>query len=325
MGLSSSGAFSCQEYWECQAKVPRCYWSYALWASAQVGSGAAGSSQSGQQEVVAVLQWQETVRDVQSEDFRDWEVEQIADALELRSLRAVPGVWRLPVRGQADDINSECFSLLGSWSIRTRIPQITHTQLYATTCGVLDSIHQVGAPPPQWAELEVPLGAMVMSSLRTIVGPTRRGAWIGKNYSCISRRNCCKRSIPELTPLLTKSILGLQGWLRAGYRGVGDIRPACLFPSVKSKCFLDSGVRRCWKVGHSCMRRVIDCSSVPHKISRRSVPGAIRTVARLGGPVCEIFDISQLRFELDSMFQELDTPPSRCYWRCGCAPCLALV
>ena len=54
------------------------------------------------------------IRDVHSEDFRDWEVGQFADALVLRSLRAVPGVWRLLVWEQADDINSECFSLLGS-------------------------------------------------------------------------------------------------------------------------------------------------------------------------------------------------------------------
>ena len=54
------------------------------------------------------------------------------------------------------------------------------------------------------------------------------------------------------------------------------------------------------------MGRVIDCSSVPHKMAWRSVARAIRTVARLGGPGCEIFDVSQL---LDSKFQELDTPP----------------
>ena len=41
--------------------------------------------------------------------------------------------------------------------------------------------------------------AMVMSSLRTIVRPTRRGAWIGKNYSCTSRHNCCKTSTPGLS------------------------------------------------------------------------------------------------------------------------------
>ena len=65
-------------------------------------------------------------------------------------------------------------------------------------------------------------------------------------------------------------------------RGTGDFRPACLLPLVKSTCFLDSGVRRCFKVGQSCMRRVIDCSSIPHKLAWRSVACAIRTVARFG-------------------------------------------
>ena len=30
----------------------------------------------------------------------------------------------------------------------------------------------------------------------TIGKPTRPGAWIGRNYSCISRQNCCKTSTP---------------------------------------------------------------------------------------------------------------------------------
>ena len=96
-----------------------------------------------------------------SEEFREWDVDKFADALALRSLRAVPGVWRLPVWEQAEDNNSECFSCLGSWSFRKRIPQRTHTQLHGTMCGILESIHQVRAPPTQWAELEVPLRAAV--------------------------------------------------------------------------------------------------------------------------------------------------------------------
>ena len=71
------------------------------------------------------------------------------------------GVWRMPVWEQAEDINSECFSCLGSWSSRTRLPESIHTQLYGTTCDILESIHQVRAPPAQWAELEVPLRAAV--------------------------------------------------------------------------------------------------------------------------------------------------------------------
>ena len=71
---------------------------------------------------------------------------------------------------------------------------------------------------------------------------------------------------------------------------------------------------------------MIDWSSVPHKMAWRSVARAIRAVSRLGGPGCDIFDTSQLRYELDSVFQELDTPPSRCCWRCGCAmSCVSLI
>ena len=50
-----------------------------------------------------------------------------------------------------------------------------------------------------WKCRSRPPCAMVMSSLRTIVRPTRRGAWIGKNYSCTPRRNCCKTIIPGLS------------------------------------------------------------------------------------------------------------------------------
>ena len=126
------------------------------------------------------------------------------------------------------------------------------------------------------------------------------------------------------TLLLTKSILGLPSWIRAGYKGVGNIRPACIFPLVKSNCFLDSGVRRCCKAGHSCMRRVIDCSSVPHKMAWRSVARAIRTVARLGGPGCEIFDISQLRWSSTVCFKSWIRRLRGVAGDVG-APCLALV
>ena len=97
--------------------------------------------------------------DVHSEEFLHWEVEQFANALALRSLRAVPGVWRLMVREQVDNNNAERFSRQGSWSFQTRIPQRTHAQLYEIMCGVLTSIHKIWAPPAQWAELEVPLEA----------------------------------------------------------------------------------------------------------------------------------------------------------------------
>ena len=273
------------------------------------------------------------LRDMLSEEFREWDVDKFADALVLRSLRAV--------RQESGDC--QCGSkrktsilsvshVLGGGQFR--IPQRICTQLYGIMCGILESIHQIRAPPAQWAELEVTLErqcVMETFSWPTTEKPTNK-AWcvyrhelffyltsqlLQDKHTRTFRPGLRERDVCTL--LLTKSILGLPCWLRAGYKGIGEVRPACLFPLVKSKCFLDSGVRRCCKVGHSCMRRVIDCSSVPHNMAWRSLARAIRTIARLGGPGCEIFDISQLRFELDSMFQELDTSPSRCCWRCGCS------
>ena len=116
--------------------------------------------------------------------------------------------------------------------------------------------------------------AMGTFSWPTIGKPTRRGAWIGRNYSCISRHNCCKTStlghsgLGFRKEMFAHSSSPSRFWVfLTGYvlvaKGVGDVRPACLFPLVKSKCLLDSGVRRCCKAGHSCMRRVIDRFSVP--------------------------------------------------------------
>ena len=51
---------------------------------------------------------------------------------------------------------------------------------------------------------------------------------------------------------------------------------------------------------------------------------AIRTVARFGAPGCDFFAFHTWGFELDTVFQELDTRPSRCC--CGCAmSCVSLI
>ena len=198
------------------------------------------------------------LRDTLSDEFREWDVDKFADALVRRSSRGVPGVWRMPVWEQAEDINSECFSCLGSWSFRTRIPQRTHTQLDGAMRGISESFHQVRAPPTQRAELEVPLRAAVRN------GDVLLADREANKVRCVDRQELLLYLTSQLlqdkhtwtlrlelqerdvrTLLLTKSVLGLPEWIRAGYKGVGDVRPACLFPLFKSKCFLDSGVRRC--------------------------------------------------------------------------------
>ena len=179
-------------------------------------------------------------------DFWHWEVEEFADALALRSLRAVPGVWLL-LWEQAENIR-------------------THTQLYRAT---LESIHKVWVPPAEWAELEVPLEAAVRCG--AVIFVDDRGAnkaWLQYKHTWTFWPGLKESDVCTL--LLNKSILGLPAWVRAGHEGIGDVRPACLCPLVKSLCFLDSGVRRCSKAGHSCMRRVIGCSSTPHTMAWRS-------------------------------------------------------
>ena len=144
------------------------------------------------------------LRDVRSEDFRDWEVEQFADALALRSLRAAPGVWRPPVWGQADEINSECLSLFfgRGQSKREFHKELIHN--FMEPCAVnwilfikLGRRHRSGQ---SWkCRLRRPC-AKVMSSLRTIVRPTMRGTWIGKNL------------VPHVTTVSRQAHLNSPAW-----------------------------------------------------------------------------------------------------------------
>ena len=87
-----------QDYWACQAKIPRGYWWHAVRAGSSMGASAVGIAQDEWQEVVGVLQWKKDPPG--------------------HALRGVPGMGsRLVVRcAHTADINSECFSCLGSWS-----------------------------------------------------------------------------------------------------------------------------------------------------------------------------------------------------------------
>ena len=165
---SFSGASSRQEYWADQEKITR------LLVACAVGLLVDGCKS------VQMCAKRAARGGCDSSTARGFSgtcapIDKVADALVLRSLGAVPGVWRLPVWEQADDINAECFSLLGSWSYQTRIPQRIHDQLYG--------IHQVRALPVEWAALEVPLKAAVRNG-DVLLADDREGnkAW------CVDRR-----------------------------------------------------------------------------------------------------------------------------------------
>ena len=55
-----------------------------------------------------------------------------------------------------------------------------------------------------------------------------------------------------------RGMAGLPSWMRRFSPAAASIRLATLFPLVKTKCFEDTGVKRCMKEAHSCWSRVID-------------------------------------------------------------------
>ena len=85
--------------------------------------------------------------------------------------------------------------------------------------------------------------------------------------------------------------MGLPAWLRRGEPG--RVRSPSIFPLTKSRCFADDGTKTCVNPGHSCWRRVVDCSQVAWprawKAEARGTRGRLRTV----NSSHEVFDLSQ--------------------------------
>ena len=169
------------------------------------------------------------LRAVLSEEFREWDANKFADGLVLRSWRAVPGVWRLLVWEQAEEINAERFSCLGSWRFGTRIPQRTHTQLYgvwylgeySSSQGAAWAVGRIGGA------LSERQCATETFSWQTIVKPTRRGA-------CVDRQ--------ELFLYLTSQLLqDKQTW--TFWPGLQE---RCLYTSPHPVYFGPSWLDTCW-------------------------------------------------------------------------------
>lgn len=93
--------------------------------------------------------------------------------------------------------------------------------------------------------------------------------------------------------------------------------PTC-WHLVKTKCWGDGCSHHCSKAGHSCWRRVIDCSGLPCPRGWRTLSRAARAIARLGRFPLEIWRLSYLRQGLEDMLQDLPSEdPSPCCLRCS--------
>eukprot|EP00971_Amphidinium_carterae_P067375 1333925-Amphidinium_carterae.1 len=131
--------------------------------------------------------------------------------------------------------------------------------------------------------------------------------------------------LPQLTPHdvlvwhVVQAEWGLPKWLRGHPRSNTWCAP-WVFPLVKSKCYEDTGKRKCNKPGHSCWRRVIACSAVPYRRAWRVLSRAVRGVVRLSNIGREVFSMAEVAQSIGSMLQSLHPPIAvhACCLQCCC-------
>ena len=187
------------------------------------------------------------------------------------------------------------------------------------------------AKPPLWDQMEQPMRG-VMHQGWALIGDDRDAGKVWRvrpeemflhMTSAMLDDPATWCPWPDLHPdqvvsyMWARSKLGLPGWLRKS--AAPTCRPPSVFPLVKSKCFLDDGTRRCTKVAHSCWRRVIDCSGLPFARGWKAIARAARAVVRTSGLSRELFNIAQLRPELQEGLLRLNAPPVCKCSRCGAA------
>ena len=112
------------------------------------------------------------------------------------------------------------------------------------------------------------------------------------------------------------SLFGLPAWLQGG--PAPEWAAPILFPLVKSKCYSDSGQRISEKPGHSCWRRILDVSRMPHAYGWRVIGRAVRGLLEATGASHELFNISHARGRLDRLVGAIIASPSPRRLRCGC-------
>ena len=134
---------------------------------------------------------------------------------------------------------------------------------------------------------------------------------------------------PEMRPPVcliwaeTRAILGLPFFLRRRVRQVAPAIPQ-VFAFVKSKCWDPRGGHVCTKIGHSCVRRVVDMAGTTFKKGWRTMGRAVRAVVAGTGLSREVFSMDDVVPALQETLSHL-SPPERAVteegssgWPCEC-------
>ena len=258
----------------------------------------------------------------------------LAGMLEFRSLRAVDGPWRIPRWPSAKSIATSSVSAWRSWGAAARLtPKLLSIGKRCLKQSFEENLELFPEPPGPWASAETVMFCKLqhVGDDAVIFGDDKKrdrlwfcdsselhvytlgqllsqDAWAPTKMSPATLLSYeIGRAQAALPRFLTRRPLG------------SNIGPPTLFPLCKSKCFTALGEHVCSKVGHSCMRRVINCSRMPYKYAWRLVSRAIRAVVISVGISQEIADLGALRGVLDSRMEAIaPTKGASACCRVGC-------
>ena len=260
-------------------------------------------------------------------DFEDWSVQQFEELLKLQSLHAIRAPLRLPQFPTGKTSQKQLSRAWAVWANLTRIPPRAF-QHGSKTIGALRNLSETPyLQPPQWQRMERPMYEALESGM-VLVGDDRDACKVW----CVDGREMFAYMVKEcqldlawsmrrdLTPSdvcqfsVARAMLGLPAWLRRGEPG--PVRSPSIFPLIKSKCFADDGTKTCVKPGHSCWRRVVDCSQVAWPRAWKAVARGTRGLLRTLNLSHEVFDLSKARHHIDEMVSSIQAHSDMC-WKCG--------
>ena len=261
-----------------------------------------------------------------------------AASLQASGLRAVRGVWRLPVWPKRTRLIRGVKRAWARWAKIAMLPARAVSVGYAMLHSKLRDSAVFPECPSIWRRLQGPLEETAAFGLdwaqggAAIIGDDRDvgkvwlldpPAMMGYLEASLEQDGTNWRRRPDVSPsaaacwIEARGILGLPPWLRRWRSPQQTSRPPVLFPLVKSKCFSDRGFHICRKHLHSCWRRVIDCSSMPFSYGWKVMARAGRCALQSLGWGHELWNPTAAREAIDDMLAGLAPLASHCS-RCGC-------
>jgi len=219
----------------------------------------------------------------------------LGNACQAQSLRACAGNWLLPILPDHRQVVASIRIELNRWVQRCRLkPLLFSVALHALSLEARLTDGWARPMPLQWMQQQRTVEEE-MATHQVLVGDDKNRAkmWglqplelhcLIVQQALVGVSNWCV--VHDLDPagLIERCLemcrLALPSWLRRGRANKGPLpdQGPTLFVSIKSKCYADDGTHICSKVGHSCLRRIIEFSRFPFQGPWRFVARGLRAM-----------------------------------------------